>query len=221
MQLLLLISQLLISSYATEKVVIIDTGLDIKDNRFHHLCATGHKDFTHTGMTDNHGHGTHIAGIIDKNLSDKYCIVIVKYWNMPTDKHVLETYLAALTYATSLSPKVINLSLVGEDFVLDEYSLMKQASTTQFIVSAGNTHTQFGFFTNIYPAQYKLPNITVVGALHNGVKASYSNYGDTVTKWEEGAIESFARNNGNIVMRGTSQATARYTSIFLSSNNGR
>lgn len=221
MQLFFLLSHLLLSSYATEKVVVIDTGIDLNDNRFHHLCPTGHRDFTDTGMTDRHGHGTHIVGIIDKDLSKDYCIVVLKYFDLKTTHSYIEPFIKALQYAVSLHPKVVNLSMAGPVYNEKEHSILKEASDISFMAAAGNEHMELNEVTGIYPAQHGLSNITVIGALDNGVRASYSNYGKIVTQWEEGQVVSLAPNGTNVSLRGTSQATAVYTSKFLARHNGR
>ena len=65
-------------------IAVIDTGLrkDIVEQGYSKgICKIGHKDFTGTGINDDHGHGTNISGLIHKYAKGlKYCQVIIKFW---------------------------------------------------------------------------------------------------------------------------------------------
>jgi hypothetical protein len=52
------------------RVAVIDTGLNLKDSRFTHLCKDGHYDLSDTSIEDTEGHGTHIASLIQKYAGD-------------------------------------------------------------------------------------------------------------------------------------------------------
>lgn len=213
MGMMLLLTNLLFSANATEKIVVIDTGLNLQDDRFKHLCPDGHKDFTDTGLSDQIGHGTHIAGIIDKNIKSNYCIIIVKFYN-GNETNTIKPFVNSLKYAISLNPSIINLSLSGSTFDKEEFEIFKNSKNVKFVVSAGNNGQELSWFTSIYPAQYApkgVSNMIVVGALKDGKPAPYSNYGDTVAKWEDGSVESYGINGNTVKMSGTSQAAATYT----------
>lgn len=213
MTMLILLVNLIATSYAVDKIVVIDTGLNVSDTRFKHLCPDGHKDFSGTDMTDRFGHGTHIAGIIDKNIGDDFCVVMVKYYDS-SKTNALESFVKALKYAISLNPKIVNISLSGSGFNQEELNVFKSNTTVKYVVSAGNNGIKLNTFTTIYPAQYAsvVPNMIVVGALRNGKRAAYSNYGDCVQHWEEGTVTSYYIDNQSHTLSGTSQAAAVYTS---------
>ena len=65
-----IISGLLVSATANSapaiKVAIIDTGIAEKQA---HLCKSGHKDFTYTGLKSENNHGPNISGLIDKEVN--------------------------------------------------------------------------------------------------------------------------------------------------------
>ena len=67
----------------TLRVAIVDTGLDLSDERFsEHLCPEGHKDFSASGIKDTVGHGTFIAGLIQKYAGKgNYCFLVYKYYS--------------------------------------------------------------------------------------------------------------------------------------------
>lgn len=222
MTMLMLLTSLITSSYAIDKIAIIDTGLNVNDARFKHLCKDGHKDFSGTDMIDRYGHGTHIAGIIDKNASNNFCIVMIKYYDS-AKTNALESFVNALKYAISLNPKIVNISLSGSGFNQEELDVFKSNSAIKYVVSAGNNGIKLNTFTTIYPAQYApvVPNMVVVGGLNNGKRAWYSNYGDVVRHWEEGTIFSYSVDGGNKVLSGTSQAAAVYTSKLAAGQDGR
>jgi len=119
------------------RVVILDTGLDLNDFRFHGLlCKKGHRNFTGTELNtiDNYGHGTHITGIVKNNTYTRnYCLIIVKYFNYES-----ENYEKALKYSVSLKPEIIVFASYGEDVNFEEQLLIKVNKAIIFIVAAGN-----------------------------------------------------------------------------------
>lgn len=199
-------------------VAVIDTGLmdkvyKLKDN---HLCATGHKDFTRTGLSDNIGHGTNVSGLIQyESKGTSYCQYIIKYTDT-YNKNAINSYLEALTYAISLKPTIINLSLgatVANDI---ENTLIKKALDTgiKVIAAAGNEGKELGKDGyGYYPAQVD-KRVIVIGATdYQGHKADFSNYGSIVDYWAIGVNRqgSFS----DMEFSGTSQATASYTGTLV------
>src|ERR1035437_4444276 len=88
----------------TLTVAVIDTGIDASEA---HLCKYGHKSFVSTlpnPLSDEHGHGTHIAGIINANAYEgDYCLVSIKYYNPNADgKQNLDTFIKAVRYAINI-----------------------------------------------------------------------------------------------------------------------
>ena len=64
------------------KVAVIDTGLNFQDDRFNrHLCRSGHKDFTDSGLNDTNGHGSTVVSLIEKYARNaNYCFLIYKFY---------------------------------------------------------------------------------------------------------------------------------------------
>ena len=196
-------------------VVVVDTGIDLKDPRFADvLCKTGHKDFTGTGLEDTHGHGTHVVGLIKKYAKDaNYCIVMVKWTNGKDENHY-----AAMRYLYKLHPDVVNMSLTGYGFNEDEYLVIKQNPMTEFVVAAGNNGVDLKK-KKVYPAVYGdfLPNVTTVGSLgENAERYPSSNYGLEFMQWEAGEnILSTCPYFTTCRKTGTSMATAIATGKYV------
>lgn len=214
---LLLLLTLSFNVYAYDRIVILDTGLDLNDARFEgHICTTGHKDFTGQGLHDYHGHGTHVAGLVMQYAKNSdYCLIIVKYF--VDDGHNNNRYIKALNYASSLNPSAINYSGEGPGFSSLEWSIISMHPNVQYIVAAGNEGVNMDNTENCtYPACYNLKNVVVVGNSLNGKPHSSSNYGNVVKHWEEGMYVSSTMPGGSFgTMSGTSMSCAIHTGKYI------
>lgn len=215
----------------TKKIVIaiIDTGLDPVLMNKPWVCKTGHKDFTGIGLVDNHGHGTHISGIVDQYAKDiflskasletldktlaNYCQIIIKYYD-PTESNAnnLKNTLKAFRWAIDQKVNIINYSGGGNDYSQEEHDLIIEALNKgiKIVAAAGNEGSDIDK-TKYYPAMHD-KRIIVVGNLVNAQSrtiAESSNFGKSVNDWEPGT-SIYSRKPGYSVgfMSGTSQATA-------------
>jgi len=191
------------------KVVVIDSGLDMKYAFRAHLCPGEHKDFTGEGLQDSHGHGTNIVGLIVNNAqSNNYCIVVIKAYSKIRTLNPL-FFTEALEYANKIEADIINISGGGIGKDSKEEAIVQKLlnNNTTLIVSAGNESRDLDIDCNFYPACYD-PRIHVIGAHIN-----FSNYGKVVDSYQPGFREkAFGQ-----TMSGTSQATAIFTGLFLKS----
>lgn len=227
-------------------IAVIDTGFNIKglgDGR--HLCKFGHKDFTSDDLikdsddgfgtntpvpVDNHGHGTNIAGVIDKYASGYYCLVIIKYFDhvakLGEDTHNLERTVSAIKYAANIHADIINYSGGGEDTSKEEITAVKDFLDHggTFIAAAGNDHSELAGEdpkTHKHYAYYPAMDDERVMVVGNGdgkekeQRSPTSNYGEWVDVWEHG--ENVTGNG--ITMTGSSQATAITTGKVVSKIN--
>jgi subtilisin family serine protease len=232
------------------KVAVIDTGIDpsfLEHKTDYSLCESGHKDFTATAslfselkedITDHHGHGTHISGIIDqyakdfiliKNGSGKdlakhkvaYCQIILKYYDpkiLNTDN--LKNTIAAFRWAIDQKVDIINYSGGGTEFSQAEHDVVMEALSKgiKVVAAAGNEHSNIDKH-KYYPAMYD-KRIYVVGNLVKPIVkkpsskrdddiAPSSNWGLSVNTWELGT-NVISRLPAQVFgyMTGTSQATA-------------
>lgn len=186
------------------RVVVLDTGIITKHKSELPLCKDGHKSFVHgETIEDYHGHGTNVAGLIQKHAGKgNYCLIIVKYYS--PKKNSSKNIINAMRYIDTLKPDIINLSGGGYWSVLEEYfitqSILKNG--THFIVAAGNESNDLGKNCNYFPACYDR-RIWVIGAYDIRI----SNYGKHV----DFTLSGKNKTAYGITMSGTSQATAIFT----------
>lgn len=155
-----------------QKVMVIDTGIIVTPQIKPYLCTTGHKSYIYgqNPLTDLHGHGTNVAGLIALGMNPKkQCLLIVKFWDANMgNTNGMELVRAALRYAIKIKPAFINMSLGGDqpDHLEMGYikTLIKQG--TKIAVAAGNNHQNLNISCNYFPACYNINNrnFRVVGS---------------------------------------------------------
>ena len=230
------------------KIAVIDTGVDFKNNTLRRsllkkyggelTSATkdnygidnSHKSTSPSKPKDLHGHGTHIAGIINEiNPSAK--LLVIKYFNPnASEESNLDATIRAINTAVEANVDIINYSSGGEGYNLKEYEALKKAQEKGILViaAAGNNGKNIDSSTDAYyPASYNLNNIISVINLksHNEIHGT-SNYG--VKNADIGAlgtnIHSFIPGGRIATLSGTSQATAiisGYASLLINSRKAR
>lgn len=201
-------------------IAVIDTGLKLNSQSVNaRLCKYGHKDFTNLKKsetfegiptpvpTDEHGHGTNIAGLIDKHAGNKnYCIVILKYYtpqNPNSDN--LKNTVEAIEYAKNIGVKYINYSGGGIEYSERESKAVKAFLDKggTFIAAAGNEGRDLDQLA-YYPAMDDERVISVGNVDGSGKRIPSSNFGPKVKRWENGNSQT----GFGITMTGTSQAAA-------------
>ena len=176
-------------------------------------------------LVDNHGHGTHIAGIIGAvggnnkgiiGIAPKVSLMVLKYYDpkVPNTNNLQNT-INALKYAIQMNAHIINYSGGGTSFSKEEHEQIKIANDKGILVvaAAGNEKSNSDVF-KYYPADYDLDNIISVTAIDPTTKIlSSSNWGKhTVDIAAPGQnIMSTLPGNTYGYMTGTSQATAFVT----------
>lgn len=171
---------------------VIDTGVDCSLVELTKVCLPGY-DFisTDTDPMDDNGHGTHVAGTIAElgnnaiggaGLAWGSKILPIKALDQAGGGTLDQIYQAIL-FAVNNNADVINMSLgYGPapviastlKLALDE----AQAQGVVVVASAGNSNIDLS--QGFWPASY--PTVISVGATdHQDVKASYSNFGNSLT----------------------------------------
>lgn len=213
-------------------VAVIDTGIDpthpdIKPNLWKdkNTGIYGWDFVTNKpNPSDDHGHGTHVAGILGAamnakqgiaGVAHKVSIMPVKYYSEKNDGATnLKNSIKALNWAIDHGAKIINYSGGGPEFSAEEFAALKRARDkgVLLVAAAGNERENTDLVENYYyPCAYRLDNIICVAAtnIRNEILSS-SNWGkqrvDVAAPGEN--ILSTVPGSKYSYMTGTSQATA-------------
>ncbi len=179
-------------------------------------------------ISDNHGHGTHVSGILGARggnnvglsgvIPKKVKIMTLKYYDPASKKNnnLLNT-IKSIKYAIKMGAQIINYSGGGLEYSRQEYEAIRDAREREilFVAAAGNERSNSDKFS-YYPANYELDNIISVTAINPGANVlRSSNWGIRTTHLVAPGerIISTLPNNRYGVMTGTSQATAFVTGV--------
>jgi len=167
-------------------LAIIDSGLDLSHPEFTGRIVQGY-DFVNGDAVpqDDHGHGTHVAGIAAGGLNNGIGIAGLCGQCSVMPLKVLDQYnrgswsnvAAAITYAADHGAKVINLSLGANGGSQTVYDAIQYAVSQGVLViaAAGNAGSNSPF----YPAAYN--GVLAVAATNpDDTRWSLSNYGDYI-----------------------------------------
>jgi thermitase len=199
----------------------------IDDDRNGHIDDVHGWNFAdgNNDVTDHHGHGTHISGIIAakassknnfKGVSPNAKIMVLKYYgNSQSGKSQVKATIEAFRYATRMGAGIINYSAGGNTPNPVEQAVIEQAAKqgVVLIAAAGNLSVNTDE-SPYFPASYDSDNIISVAGhtpLQSLIEAS--NYGlQTVDLSAPGEnVFSTLPGSGFGNMSGTSQATAFVT----------
>lgn len=200
-----------LSKETRDRVIIMDTGINMGKDPLPYLCQDGHVDFSGSGsIQDNNGHGTNIAGLVARGLdTKKQCITVIKYYDTDTNPYNGQandiSLINSWNYLLQLEAKWVNMSFVGEIYVTQEYTVIKTLLDrgVKVAVAAGNEKLDFNIKCERFPACYKFnsPNFYVVGAYD----VEQSNFNGPVNVLEAGWNQ---RGHFGSIATGSSQATA-------------
>ena len=216
-------------------VAVIDTGIDPKheylqqnihvlegvkgkDNYGRDFSVLSRDKFAKNAKgrspVDDHGHGTHVAGIL-RSVFPEVKIVPIKYYNPSrSGQDNLNSLIKSLEYAIKGGVDIINYSGGGPEPAIEELRILKQAERKGILViaAAGNEKSNIDLKNKaFYPASYGLSNIVTVTAYNKQIVIlKSSNWGgNSVDLAAPGhRIRSSVPKNQARDMTGTSQATA-------------
>lgn len=232
-------------------IAIIDTGIDpshkdLHSNVWHDEKAKEYGNIygwnyvlNKPNPMDEHGHGTHIAGIIGavanpktgvSGVAHSVSLMAVKYYSDANPGSVnLSNTVKAIYYAIDHGANIINYSGGGPEFSEEEYLAIRRAEEKGilFVAAAGNERQNTDMIENYYyPCAYRLTNIICASAtdIKNNLLTS-SNWGKTQVHVAAPGENIFSTLPGGRYgyMSGTSQATAFVSGIagLLLSHNGK
>lgn len=208
-------------------IAIVDTGVDTNHPDLRPQLVPGWNAIAHTtNVTDDHGHGTHCAGIAAAAGDDNIGIVGLAPHTRIMPVKVMDAsgrgsslaIAEGIRWAADQGAQVISLSLgtsMGSSVIRDAlvYAVGKGASV---VAAMGND----GGNIRSYPAAYasEIQGVIAVGATdNNDARAYFSNYGTwiTVTAPGQGILSTLPRystplssnTSGYGPLNGTSMAT--------------
>ncbi len=173
-------------------------------------------------LNDEHGHGTHIAGIIGaeggnsigiSGVSPKVSLMILKYYDPKgNDSNNLINTVKAIDYAVDMNCNIINYSGGGTAPSDAERAAIARADKKGilFVAAAGNERSNSDV-RKYYPADYGLSNILSVTAIdRNKNVLPSSNFGEQTVDIAAPGNDILSTLPGGKygLMTGTSQATA-------------
>lgn len=219
-------------------IAVIDTGIDPNHKDLGALWRDPKAPYAVFGWNyvsnkpnpiDEHGHGTHVAGIISAvsnprtgvtGVSHTAKIMAIKYYSDANPGSVnLRNTVDSIHYAIDNGAKIINYSGGGPEFSEQEYLAIKRAEEKGilFVAAAGNERQNTDLVENYYyPCAYRLSNIICVAAtdINNNMLRS-SNWGKNqvqVAAPGENIFSTLPYGRYGY-MSGTSQATAFVSGI--------
>ncbi len=178
-------------------------------------------------VEDNHGHGTHIAGIIGGYSQDgkgitgvapRVSLMILKYYDAnSTGADNLRNTVRAIRYAVDKGAQIINYSGGGLEPSDEEKKAIElaQEKGILFVAAAGNERSNSDI-KGYYPADYGLSNIISVTAIDKSKNVlPTSNYGVKTVDIAAPGNDIYSTIPGGkfSYMTGTSQATAFVTGV--------
>ncbi len=219
-------------------VAVIDTGLDLQHTDIKKYIWTNSKEIPGNKIdddkngfiddvngwnfanqtpqiSDTHGHGTHVSGLIIKNFGkpNGLKIMTLKYYQEgQTGLGHLTSTINAIKYAVQMGAQIINYSGGGSKPHADELSAIKEAMNKKvlFVAAAGNEGNYLSD-NPFYPAGYGLSNILAVAAVDTNNKFfKHSNFDKKIVHIAAPgeSVISTLPNNRFGALSGTSQATA-------------
>ncbi|WP_078552981.1 S8 family peptidase [Bacillus alkalicellulosilyticus] len=194
-------------------IAIIDTGVDPNHQDLQGKVLEGFNAFDGSNRSDDeHGHGTHVAGIAAALTNNVTGIAGVAWENLILPIKVLDAngegtsfeVARGVRWAVDHGADVINMSLGDYHSSLILHDAIKYADRNNvvLIAASGNDNTR----RPMYPARY--PEVLTVGAVSEGRhRAFFSNYGKHIDVAAPGEhIPSLFPNNNYVIMSGTSMA---------------
>lgn len=210
---------------------IIDTGLDLNHPDLNVDASIGFNGFRESRepryMSDNNGHGTHVAGIIGaKNNSFGVVGVAAGVRVVPVkvlDKDGIGTYsrvIAGIDYVGTVGKPgdVANLSLGGPASQAMDDAVIAASANVKFVIAAGNSSSDAGYYS---PSRVTGKNIYTISAMdEDDTWAYFSNSGNPPIKYCAPGlgINSTWRLGEYAYLSGTSMAAPHASGVLLLGN---
>lgn len=205
------------------KTGVDDDGNGIVDD-IHGAAFT--KNTSTGNPLDDHGHGSHCAGVIGAKGDDGKGLVGVA-WNVrimgvkfltKDGGGSLEDAIKSIDYATKMGAKIMSNSWGGGGYS-DALKLAIEranAAGVLFVAAAGNESNNNDAKPS-YPSSYNVPNVLTVAAIDNkGTIANFSNYGKTSVHVGAPGVNIYSlTTTGYESWSGTSMATPHVSGLAV------
>lgn len=201
-------------------IAVLDTGIDMDHEDLAGHLLPGRNMFKDTDdVSDEHGHGTHVAGISSAITNNITGIAGMTWNNKILPVKVLDDQgegslyeiTRGIIWATDQGARVINLSL-GDDVsaqMLHEAVRYADERDVVLIAAAGNENVQ----VPMYPAAYE-EVLAVAATDQHEEKAVFSNFGDYMDVTAPGEhIPSTFIDDQYVFMSGTSMAAPHVSGL--------
>lgn len=168
-------------------IAVLDTGLDLNHPDLKNKLASSGRDFVNDDFdaTDDHGHGTHVAGIAAAETNNNEGVAGVAWDCKILPVKVLDEdgsgyydwIIQGILWAVDNGAAVINLSLGGDAHAQSMRDAVKYAYDKGVVVvaSAGNDAGAV-----LYPAAYDSFVLAVAATDYNDERPDWSNFGAEV-----------------------------------------
>lgn len=202
-------------------IAVLDTGIDSNHPDLSGEVKIGYNFIAdNTDTSDDNGHGTHVAGIIDASTNNGIGVASIGFRGTLLPVKILDStgagtdgsVASGITYAVDNGAKIINLSLGGSSFSQTEQDAVNYATSKGVIVvaAAGNNSNN----SPVYPAADS-GVLAVSASDSNDNLASFSSYGSDVFVSAPGDnITSTYNNGGYAQMSGTSMAAPHLAGLL-------
>ncbi len=167
-------------------VAVLDSGIDLSEAEFAGRLVPGYNFVSdNNDPSDDHGHGTAVAGVLAANANNDRLVAGVDWTCMLMPVKVLNSgnwgyyswWADGINYAVANGAKIINLSAGGSGSLTALTDAIRHAVSNEVVfVTITHNHSS-GIIT--YPGN--LPESITVGATDsNDVRSSFSNWGDEI-----------------------------------------
>jgi len=202
-------------------IAVVDTGVLSTHPDLAGEVISGY-DFVNSDNdpTDDHGHGTHVSGIIAALTNNSIGVSSIGYKGTIMPVKVLNSsgsgsyanVASGIIYAVDNGAKVINLSLGGTSSSITLQNAVNYANSkgAYVVAAAGNSATD----APLYPASCE-GAIAISATDSSDNLASFSNYGGSIFSSAPGVnINSTYLSNSYRYMSGTSMATPQFSGLL-------
>jgi len=168
-------------------IAVLDTGVELTHPDIKNKIVSPGKDFVNgdNDASDDHWHGTHVAGIAAAETNNELGIAGVAWDCAVLPGKIIDAsgegdygaLILAIYWAVDQGAKVINLSLGGEERDDDLLAALKDAYERNVVIvaAAGNEGGPV-----LYPAAYDRYCLAVAATDYNDNRADFSNMGPEI-----------------------------------------